>query len=260
MKGTIIGVALAALCASCALDTDEDMPQQVETAQAVSSFGIWYWGCGGSTPCALDLGPAAGETCFLAGVYGNLQHAGLYTQVEVVRSGGRWGLQVVPNGHPIGGAAVCIPGTTVATAQWHNGQAELDIASGATRRCFLSGIRNTNGFTATTDFVQVRQVGGHWFLGGNMPSTKDTWAFASCVDVPTAAADDSVSASTGAAANHVPIQSNNPGGWACGVKKLQGRFATDDYNDGVWIEYNNGISEWQVNVINGKAAVTSCVK
>jgi len=37
--------------------------------------------------------------------------------------------------------------------------------------CFLAGVLNTNGFTATSDFVQVQKAHGSWFLGGSQPGT-----------------------------------------------------------------------------------------
>ncbi|MGH9888930.1 MAG: hypothetical protein ACREBE_25580, partial [bacterium] len=119
MRSAVIVIVLvtAALAgAGCVTDTagdpiDEaqtDEPQTGEARQELGSFGIWSWGCS-SAPCALDLGLVAGQTCFLAGVWGNLQPAGSYTQVQVLQSGGHWGLQIVPSGHPLGGTAVCVP-------------------------------------------------------------------------------------------------------------------------------------------------------
>jgi hypothetical protein len=29
---------------------------------------------------------------------------------------------------------------------------------------------------------------------------------------------------------------------------------------GVWIDYNNGISTWEINGVNGKQATADCVK
>lgn len=270
MRTAIVGTMLVTFAvAGCALeDSDpeeavvtpvEDAPEATGTAQqAVSSFGLWSWGCSSGT-CALDLGAAAGQTCFLAGVWGNLQHAGTFSQAQVLTSGGRWGIQVVPNGHPLGVTAVCIPGATVRTAVWSAGQAEVNLGSGATRRCFLSGIRNQNGFTSASDFVQVRKVGSTWFLGGNMVN-KAVSATAVCVDVPSAALDFGLVAGEGSSFLNVDIQGNNPGGWVCGIKKLGGHFTTNDFNDGVWISYNNGISEWQLNAVNGKQVTTDCVK
>jgi hypothetical protein len=240
-------------------DVKADEPQTGEARQELGSFGIWSWGCS-SAPCGLDLGLVAGQTCFLAGVWGNLQPAGSYSQVQVLQSDGHWGLQIVPSGHPLGGTAVCVPGTMVKTGSWSSGQPEVSLGSGATRRCFLSGVINTDGFTASSDFVQVRKVGSTWFLGGNMPSSKTVRAVATCVDVPAAANDFGLVVSDGGSFLNVPIQDNNPWGWACGIKKLGGHFTTNSYNDGVWIGYNNGISMWELNAVNGKQVATDCVK
>jgi hypothetical protein len=83
-------------------------------------------------------------------------------------------------------------------------------AGNLTRRCFLSGVLSTNGFTATSDVVQVQKNHGSWFLGGSQPG-KDTTAFAVCVDVPSATNDVGLVANDGA-----PFQLN----WtaACGQR------------------------------------------
>jgi len=271
MKSTIIAslVATAALAgAGCAIDEAGDEPGDEpadevltgQTQQEVSSFGIWNWGCS-SGPCALDLGVITGRTCFLAGVWGNLQpSSGGYSQVQVIQSGGHWGLQIVPAGNPLGGTAVCIPGTTVKQGSWFSGAAETNLGSGAQRRCFLSGVINIDGMTNWTDYLRVRQVAGTWFLGGNIPAGKDTRAAAICVDVPTAGGDFGMVVSDGFSNLHAAVQDNNPWGWACGLKKLGGHFTTNAWNDGVWLEYNNGISMWELNGVNGKQATVSCVK
>jgi len=48
-------------------------------------------------------------------------------------------------------------------------------------------------------------------------------------------------------------------GWARGIKKLGGHFTTNDYNAGVWFDHNNGISEWELDAVNGKQTTTACV-
>ena len=262
---TAIVLATAALAgAGCVIDEAGDVAGDEQPAgevqQEVSSFGIWSWGCS-SGPCALDLGAVAGQTCFLAGVWGNLQPAsGGYSQVQLIQSGGHWGLQIVPAGNPLGGTAVCVPGNTVKTGSWFSGAGETDLGSGATRRCFLSGVININGFTASSDYVRVRKVGDTWFLGGNIPAGKDVRAAATCVDVPSASGDFGLVVGDGGSLLDQPVKDNNPWGWACGLKKLGGHFTTSAWNDGVWFEYNNGISMWELNGVNGKQATVSCVK
>ena len=263
MKPTIAGTVLAAILlpgTGCAVEDGSVAEPSGETQQAVSSLGFWDWGC--SSTCGLPLGTATDkqQTCFLAGVWGNLQPAASYSEVFVEQTGGHWELQIVTNGRPLGGTAVCVPGAPSKVAQWHSGAAEVSLGSAPNRRCFLSGVRNTSGFTAATDFVQVHQLRtGAWFLGGNMTSEKDALATAVCVDGPSDGLDYGLVSGDGGGFYNVPIQANNPGGWACGLKKLGGHFTSSDYGDGVWIDYNNGISEWELNVVNGKQATTDCL-
>jgi len=266
--GTRFVIAVALAGAGCAVEddgADDGAAAQVgEAEQAVSAFGIWSWGCA-SGPCAIDLGTATNRTCFLAGVWGNLQHAGTYSQVDVVRAPNitgqlRWGLQVVHNGQPLGGTAVCIPGAVAATATWHNGQAEVSLGAGnATRRCFLSSVRNTNGFTATSDFVRVRKVGSTWFVGGNQQPGRDVVASAVCVDVPSTHAEFGLVVGNGGELLDRPLQDNNPSGWACGLRLIGGHFTANDFHDGVWLDYNGGISMWEANGVNGKSLTAACV-
>lgn len=260
MKLTIAGIiaVVITLGAGCAVDEPGPDEPTGEAQQAVSSFGIWSWGCS-TTPCSLALGPAAGETCFLAGVWGNLQPAGSYSQVQVLQSGSQWGLQVVTAGRPLGGTAVCVPGNLTKTLPWHSGSADVSLGLASNRRCFLSGVINTRGFTSTTDFVRVYQAHGTWFLGGNMTSAEGVTAFATCVDGPSASPDFGLIVSDGSSSLDNPIQGNSPGGWACGLKKLGGHFTTNDYNDGVWIDYNNPGSVWELSAVNGKQTTTGCV-
>ncbi len=264
--GSCMVVALAFAGAGCVAQTDPGDPGEVtpsKAEQAVSSFGIWSWGCS-TNPCQLPLGPVKDRTCFLAGVWGNLQSSsGLYSEVSVLKSGSQWGLQVTTNNsHPLGGTAVCIstPNATANTFQWFADHPPTSLGSGATRRCFLAGVRNINGFTGGLDSVQVRLSGTNWLLDGNQVG-KDTVAFATCVDVPVAAAFDHIrTAVDGATPPPLPIQANNPGGWACALKKLSGHFTTSDYNDGIWLDDSSDFSEWNLNVVNGKTGIAGCVR
>jgi len=265
MKPAIVETVLAAilLAGGCAVEDGGDSGNTEATSeaqQAVSALGIWSWGC--TQTCGLPLGTATDkeQTCFLAGVWGNLQPAGSYSEVMVQQVSGHWELQIVTNGRPLGGTAVCVPGAPASVPYWVSGSNEVSLGWGPKRRCFLSGIRNTSGFTEWTDFVQVRQVrGGTWYLGGTMSAAQGVTATASCVEVPTAALDYGLVVSDGVPSLGNDIQDNNPGGWACGIKKLGGHFTTNDYGDGVWIEYKNGISQWQLNAVNGKQVATDCV-
>src|ERR1044071_1240073 len=110
MKSTITAILLATAAlagAGCVIDETGDVAGDEgptgEGTQEVSSFGVWSWGRS-SGPSPRDLGVTSGRTCCLAGVWGNLQPAsGGYSQVQVIQSGGHWGLQIVPAGHPLGG-------------------------------------------------------------------------------------------------------------------------------------------------------------
>lgn len=256
MKPAIVATALVTVLAGAGcVAEDRTEPANDEVQQPVSSLGIWSWGC--TQNCSLALGPVAGQTCFLGGVWGNLQPAGASSEVFVIPSGGQWLLQIATDGRPLGGTAVCIPGTSSPPAIWNSGAAETYLGAGLTRRCFLAGVRNLSGaFTAASDFVQVHQVrGGAWYLGGNVGAGTAT-AVAVCVDVPNAANDFGLVVPDGVSLLKEPLMTKSPT-WACVIKKLGGHFTTSDYGDGVWIEYGGGT--WVLSGVNGKQVTTDCV-
>lgn len=260
------GLAMV-LCAAggCALEDNEAIDEG-EAAQAVSSFGIWSWGCSGSLPCSLDLGLAAGQTCFLAGVEGNLQNpGGAPSGVQVLRanvansSALHWGLQITPNSHPVAGQAVCIPGNMVSSGQWHSGQASVNLGPTADgRRCYLTGIRNTNGMTSASHAVEVRVSGASWILTGNLPASTDVTANAVCVVTAQRFNDFAIVAGEGSSFLDQTIQTGD--NLACGLRKLGGHFTSNSFSSGAWIEYDNAGPSWSLNVVDGKQAVTYCVK
>src|ERR1043166_6406488 len=137
MKPTIAGTVLAAILLpgiGCAVEDDGNAEPTGEAQQAVSSLGLWSWGC--SSTCGLPLGTATDkeQTCFLAGVWGNLQPAASYSEVFVEQTGGHWELQIVTDGRPLGGTAVCVPGAPSKVAQWHSGGGGGCLRSGADGR------------------------------------------------------------------------------------------------------------------------------
>jgi hypothetical protein len=262
--GLLVTSALLGL--GCAVEAGASEEAPAKAQQAVASFGIWSWGCS-SNPCAITLMTAeqgaAQATCFLAGLTGDLQSSGAYSEVLVHKINNQWGLQIVTNdGHQLGGTAVCIStGDQLAeTFTLPSGQSQVAIGSGLTRRCFLSGVRTTNGFSSTQDYVHVRpERGTSWVLTSNQ-SGKDLVAFATCVNVPTAAIEVALTVAGGTFPGPSDIQLNNPPGWACGLTKIGGRFTVDNYGEGTWIDYRTGSSMWQLNVTGGKSAFARCVK
>jgi hypothetical protein len=245
-------VVIAVAGASCAVE--EANEAVAETHQEVSGSGWWSWGCD-NTNCATPLFPQDGWVCFLAGVWGNLQ--GSNSQVQVLTSGGDWGLQVSSH-HPLGGNAVCVPGTVAATGTWHSGGPAAILGSArirTNRRCFLSGVINNGGFTSANHVVQIHTVGNNVVLDGDTGG--DTTAFAVCVDVPTVTSSAPFSVGDGVGST-VNIVDNTEGGWVCGLRAFGGHFNTNDYNDGVWVDYSSPF--WRLNGVNGKTAVAGCVK
>lgn len=270
MNTATIAVGLlvtSALALGCAVEAGSSEEAPAKAEQSLASFGLWSWGCS-SNPCAITLMTAEQganqAACFLAGLTGSLRSTnGAYSEVSVQKVNGQWGLQIVTNeGRPLGGSAVCIPtGAEVPqTFTLPSGQSQVSLGSGLTRRCFLSGLRSTNAFTAWEDYVHVHQERDRsWALTSNQ-SSKDLVASAICVNVPTGAPEVEVTAAGGTWPPSVDIQSNNPSGWACGLTKLRGMFGVKNLGEGAWIDYRAGSSMWQLQVNNGRTAAARCVK
>jgi hypothetical protein len=248
-----IGCAVVIAVAGAGCAAEEANEPVGETHQEVSGSGWWSWGCDNAN-CATPLFPQNGWVCFLAGVWGNLQ--GSNSQVQVLTSGGDWGLQVSSH-HPLGGNAVCVPGAVASSGVWHSGGPAAVLGSARIRndrRCFLSGVINNGGFNSATDVVQIHTVGNNVVLDGS--TSGDITAFAVCVDVPTASTNPPISVNDGGATT-TGIKDNSGGGWVCGLKSIGGHFNTSDWNDGIWIDYTS--PWWNLHLVNGKTAVAGCV-
>src|SRR5262249_2436473 len=148
----------------------------------------------------LDMGPAAGRTCFLSGIAGNLTPGygsdGAYHEPAVgVYSGadGHYHLAVytVP-GHPLGGFARCVNTTNVAgnEATFFGpiyDEVVLAPADHPGRQCFLTTLLNTppeapGGAPGNAFSVKVYNNGTNWVMGGQSSKTL-LYAAALCFDV-----------------------------------------------------------------------------
>ena len=178
-----------------------------------------------------------------------------------------WRLKVKPSyGNSLGGTAVCITATAnKVNATWNVGSPATSITGGgATRRCFLSSVKNVYGFTSSTDYVRTWKdtLSNTWHVGGSQQSgsSSGVTAGAVCVDVPN---QDGLLTRT--VANEAAFTGNlaynsESDGTSCGLSKLGGRFQDNDFNDGIWIHDDSGTRYWKWTLRDEKSGEARCVR
>ncbi|WP_240359409.1 hypothetical protein [Pyxidicoccus trucidator] len=246
--------------------TEGDVPvapsEAVEqTEQGVVLGGSYWWGIS-SGVSQLNMGTSVGRTCFLTGVQGNLKpgSSANTNSVYAYIYAGNWYLAISQNNNMALGAGVqCINTDTNRTLDgvWFKGDpARLLGAVTAQRRCFLTRVEGSGGFTTNADYARVWNDGLNWYLGGSL--TGEGGARARCVDVPTD--QGSWGYGAGDPGGFTANMTYNPGGVACMLTGLGGHFTANSFTDGVSIDYNAGTRYWEMTVVNGKRGWSSCVK
>lgn len=260
---------------SCAFDVNDGQAEEGEVStvnQALSWVGVGSWSCFGDCP-DWDVGSAAGQTCFLTAVRGNLS-----ASARVVldrRADGHYWLDVRNNhANALGADIACIGTVTNRTGefvQFGNGSTTIPAGTSA-RRCFLTSIVTNaapvNAFSSTANFARVTKniFTGTWSLTNSQASLASAYIGATCVDVPTFVAsgtdqaDDPGIGSLQIAAADSPINDT-----ACGLTGVGGRFNTNNFNDATELfraDYTpvGGDFKWWLFTDNGKRGWFSCVK
>jgi hypothetical protein len=264
----------------CVGATDEhgDDDEQVGAAQeAFSTYGSWSWGTAGHSTAAAPIGSDP-QTCFLSGVAGNLRSyygaPGGYTAAyaEVYRSGSNWYINTYgpDTNSKVGATAICLPTSTnrTATVGWSTGYpAQVLAPVTANRRCGLMGVGNTevyyndNQWQSATDSVYIWNDGTNWYIGG----TGHAQGYGGCVDVSsTSGTWNWTWAPTGGTSTLNLLQKvdggTNPLGTQCFLTGVGGAFQSDDWNNGVFINYDAGSQWWSMTVSNNKTGKVTCVQ
>lgn len=224
-----------------------------------------------------DLGSSSGVTCFLAGVGGNLSSSygapgsvpaqgTLYTvaDVRVYESSGHWWLEALSgagNGDRITGTAMCVNSVSGRLPQkgWSTGSAPVQLDESyprnSSRRCFMTGVSNkdmhytNNNFSASGDEVGVWEDNdGKWWLGGRGNAT----GTARCINVNGSYLPVGQLGSTSHEAGY------NSGGVQCALRKVAGRFRSNDYGAGVFLTYEPGVSRYYLSSTSGRGAEAQC--
>ncbi|HZI14188.1 MAG TPA: hypothetical protein VE153_27720 [Myxococcus sp.] len=269
VRKLMLAVPLAAFAVGCGGEPLDETTEPAaggeavaQTEQAVGLGGSYWWGTSNNGYTSTTIGTATNRTCFLAGVFGNLQPAatGSWLSAGTFMNAGNWVIFVnhyaskalATSVHCINTAA----NRTPEVSWYQGGAAKLLGAATAQRRCFLTGVDGAGGFKSTSDHVRVWNDGTNWWLGGNLSGQGG--ASALCVDLP----EDHggwlwVAGNPGGFTENLAY---NPGGVACLLSGVGGPFTRSDYSDGVSIDYNSGTRYWEMTVTNGKRGWGNCVR
>jgi hypothetical protein len=218
-----------------------------------------------------DIGSDANMTCFLSGVAGNLSstygaqtpQGSLYTTASsrVYRAGGRWYIEAQTGSgtEKIKTGAMCVNIVAGRTASfgWAGGAAHKMLPATPNRRCFLTEVANSEmyyndyDFTALTDEVRVWSDGLNWYIGGN----GNAQGAASCIDVSSDLGEWNWANGT----TNIAYNDMNPG-TQCFLTGVRGAFRSNDWGNGVNINYNAGLNQYTLSASSGKRAWARCIK
>ncbi len=169
-------------------------------------------------------------------------------------------------GYKVRAQTTCLP-TVNRTSEvgWSTGEAAHVLASHtANRQCFLTGIANADWyyeagtFTSASDYVKVWDDGTNWYIGGNGRAL----GWARCVDVTQHGNQGTWAPTNGGTwvmTQHID-NGTSPLGMQCLLQGVGGEFRTNNFGNGVFINYNNSNQEWSITASAGKTGWVNCVQ
>jgi hypothetical protein len=276
-------LAVAALpVAGCTIDDSAGNAtgdQATAQTEQLSSWGYYYdkqrQDNLPTSANSMDLGTNDWQSCFLAGVAGNIESeygapepagvlygfaaAGVYTDsghlmLEAFTAAG-W--------EKLHARAMCF-NTTAGRSGVYTYDSDSDssatkmAADDGSHVCFLRRIVNTQWYYADTDFssssdeILIFSAGGYWYLGG----TGNVHAEAQCIKV-----QQNLGEWSWVGGGTIDLAQNdlNPG-TQCFLTGYRGKLRDNDYDNGAFIWYDNGLLQWKLTVSSGKKAWARCVK
>jgi len=279
-----VSLVSSCLLFGCAMDPadgagDEELGEAESALSLSRGFASW----GTTNGPDLDLGPAAGQTCFLAGVAGNLNagwgwdHGGRPSIAGVHVSGGHWwltgsggldyGNAIINN--PVNAHAVCI-GTDTHQKTYHDGgaggavnhQVTLEPIA-ANRECFLREVTGYSGtWFSSAASVRLLKQSGNWVLASSNlgVSAGIPWITAICVDIPagTWVGTGNWGAGNPGTVNGITLFEGAPG--VCGLTGVSGPLKNNNWDDGAMITWPaSSPGNWTIQVKNGKTGFVTCL-
>jgi len=265
-------LAILAFGAGCAAQTEETEPteENVGTVSQAFSGGFADWGVTQPSNLNLPEYPTSTHTCFLTGVFGNLDSHNDTVNVALRPSIGgtpqTWMLSVNPDsGSPLRGQAACVKNVINRTPEmtFFSGQGAKKLGAGEpefpNRRCFLTAIRSRihdasqpNDFADANDRLAVQQnsVTKDWYLIGSGRAAGS----ARCIDVTE---DLGVGAYYGPGTWEIM---DHASGRRCFLADVRGAFTANDFNNGVSVYLDDDSKKWKLKVSAGKFAAAWCAR
>lgn len=260
---------LLALLATGCVTSDDELDELATTEQAASWASFATRSINGTESgysYSDPIGSDSGMSCFLAGVGGNLVHEWRYTTpyAGVFRSGGEWKIQSRPGDitAKVRTKALCLNTVKARTSpvEWTGGAA-IAVASATANpklRCFLSKVSalHTNYFpldwAASTDKVHVWSDGLTWWIGGE----GNAQGAAYCIEVQADVGGEYYWHGT---TGDLAYNDQSPG-TQCFLTGVRGKFRTDSYDSGVFINYDAGTNRFKMYAEGGKGGWARCIK
>jgi len=259
------------------------------TSQAITAGNPFFWGTFGNSGPAAPLASAAGNTCYLTGVHGQLlgTNGGAYSGISAgggvsmqwASSGSIWQANTLQGGGSgFNVQGTCIPFTAnrvVVDSSDHSpswggyageqATTTVLIPASAHRQCFLTGIWSRHGYLDASDYTLIRPPGPT--STGQDPNN---WQFITRVQGIANGGSIVPGGSASAVCVDVPIPQEGGVSWygtspwhftteaniECGLTGILGNFALAG-NGGVQVTKGNG---WTAQVDTGKGLWTTCVK
>lgn len=289
-----VSVLSSCLMMGCAMDgedtsgaddagVDEPGADSLGSAESALALSRGFWSWGTTNGADLDLGPAAGQTCFLAGVAGNLNagwgwdHGGRASTAGVYVANGRWYLagrgglnygNVVMN-NPVNAHAVCI-GTAKNRITYFDGGAGGSVNHvkvlepvKANRQCFLARVSGYSGtWFSSAARVRLLKQNGSWVLdSANLGvSAGIPLMSAVCVDIPagTWVGTGNWGAGNPGTVNAITLFEGAPG--ICALSGVSGPLKYNAWDDGAMITWPaKSPGNWTIQVKNGKTGFVTCL-
>lgn len=262
---------------------DNQGADELGTAQSALSLSRGLWGWGTTNGSDLDIGSAVGQTCFLAGVEGNLNagwgwdHGGRASTAGVYMANGRWYLaarggldygNVVIN-NPVGANAVCI-GTDKNRKVYSQGGAGGSVNATkilepvvANRQCFLARVSGYSGtWFSSSASVRLLKQNGNWVLSSSNLGVTAGIPFlnAVCVDVPAGTWVGTGALGTGNPGTATATMLAEAGPGVCGLTGVSGPLKYNAWGDGAMLSWPaRSPGNWTIQVKNGKSGWVTCL-
>jgi hypothetical protein len=289
-RAALVVAGLVASAAGCGGEAPgaarNDEPTATTQSKLSLGIGVWSWGTTDGTE--LDVGPWSSQTCFLAGIAGDLNSGSWVERTDSqghpdmansfagvrkwydryqVRAWGGMDSKFVPTYNAVNTKVVCI-GTAMKTefpAAWEWGQpAQPLVPVGPNVQCFLQNVYGLNGTWTSDNYIYIWNDGLMWYIKGTLkPDANGNtgWAGAVCVDLPdgTQLTPFGASAPNPGSSLGAPAASGN---WmACGLQGIFGTLDTSSWTDGAMLNWPPGLTGWwTVDTWNGKAAWGNCLQ